>query len=676
MACDAIPTAPIVTATDNCSINLTVNYNETIGTGCPYTITRTWDVTDDCGNTTTATQTINVIDTTDPVLVGVPADETVECDAIPAAPIVTATDNCSINLTVNYNETIGTGCPYTITRTWDVTDDCGNTTTATQTINVIDTTDPVLVGVPADETVACDAIPAAAIVTATDNCSINLTVNYNETIGTGCPYTITRTWDVTDDCGNTTTATQTINVIDTTDPILVGVPADETVACDAIPTAPIVTATDNCAINLTVNYNETIGTGCPYTITRTWDVTDDCGNTATATQTINVIDTTDPVLVGVPADETVECDAIPAAPIVTATDNCSINLTVNYNETIGTGCPYTITRTWDVTDDCGNTTTATQTINVIDTTDPVLVGVPADETVACDAIPAAPIVTATDNCATNLTVNYNETIGTGCPYTITRTWDVTDDCGNTTTATQTINVIDTTDPILVGVPADETVACDAIPAAPIVTATDNCSINLTVNYNETIGTGCPYTITRTWDVTDDCGNTATATQTINVIDTTDPVLVGVPADATVDCDAIPTAPIVTATDNCSINLTVNYNETIGTGCPYTITRTWDVMDDCGNTATATQTINVIDTTDPVLVGVPADETVDCDAIPTAPIVTATDNCSTNLTVNYNETIGTGCPYTITRTWDVTDDCGNTTTATQTINVIDTTDPFW
>ncbi len=228
---------------------------------------------------TTATQTINVIDTTDPILVGVPVDETVACDAIPAAPIVTATDNCATNLTVNYNETIGTGCPYTITRTWDVTDDCGNTTTATQTINVIDTTDPVLVGVPADETVACDAIPAAAIVTATDNCTINLTVNYNETIGTGCPYTITRTWDVTDDCGNTTTAIQTINVIDTTDPVLVGVPADETVACDAIPAAAIVTATDNCTINLTVNYNETIGTGCPYTITRTWEVTDDCGNT-------------------------------------------------------------------------------------------------------------------------------------------------------------------------------------------------------------------------------------------------------------------------------------------------------------------------------------------------------------------------------------------------------------
>ena len=86
-------------------------------------------------------------------------------------------------------------------------------------------------------------------------------------------------------------------------------------------------------------------------------------------------------------------------------------MTVNYNEVIGVSCPYVITRTWDVTDDCGNTTTQTQTIDVIDTTNPVLVGVPADATVECDAVPVAAVVTATDNCATGMTVNYNEVIG-------------------------------------------------------------------------------------------------------------------------------------------------------------------------------------------------------------------------------------------------------------------------
>ena len=48
-------------------------------------------------------------------------------------------------------------------------------------------------------------------------------------------------------------------------------------------------------------------------LTRVWTATDNCGNVATATQVITVQDTTDPVLVGVPADATVECDAVPAA---------------------------------------------------------------------------------------------------------------------------------------------------------------------------------------------------------------------------------------------------------------------------------------------------------------------------------------------------------------------------
>ena len=85
---------------------------------------------------------------------------------------------------------------------------------------------------------------------------------------------------------------------------------------------------------------------------------------------MNVIDTTDPVLVGVPADATLECDAIPTAPtVVTATDNCTNSLTVSYTETIGTGCPYVITRSWDVTDRSGERTTGKQRINLIDTTD-------------------------------------------------------------------------------------------------------------------------------------------------------------------------------------------------------------------------------------------------------------------------------------------------------------------
>ena len=66
---------------------------------------------------------------------------------------------------------------------------------------------------------------------------------------------------------------------------------------------------------------------------------------ATATQVITVQDTTDPILAGVPGDVTVECDAVPAAADVTATDNCDLDVAIGYTETRTDGsCPdnYTL----------------------------------------------------------------------------------------------------------------------------------------------------------------------------------------------------------------------------------------------------------------------------------------------------------------------------------------------
>ena len=161
-----------------------------------------------------------------------------------------------------------------------------------------------------------------------------------------------------------------------------GVPSDVTVQCDAVPAAAVigteVTATDNCDSDVDITYSEVRTDGaCPdtYTLTRTWTATDNCGNATTQGQTITVEDTTAPALSGVPADVTVQCDAVPAAAVigteVTATDNCDSDVTITYSETRTDGsCPdtYTLTRTWTATDNCGNATTQSQTITVEDTT--------------------------------------------------------------------------------------------------------------------------------------------------------------------------------------------------------------------------------------------------------------------------------------------------------------------
>ena len=92
-------------ATDNCGEVVIEVVEETIPwylCAGDYTITRTFTATDDCGNATTATQTITIIDTTAPVFTSVPADYTAECSDEHPMDDASATDNCGeVVITVN-----------------------------------------------------------------------------------------------------------------------------------------------------------------------------------------------------------------------------------------------------------------------------------------------------------------------------------------------------------------------------------------------------------------------------------------------------------------------------------------------------------------------------------------------------------------------------------------------
>ena len=699
--CDAIPNAAQPIATDNCDIDVELNYSENqSGANCAdgYTLTRIWTAVDDCGNEKTETQIITVEDTTAPEISGVPSDITVECDAIPNAVQPTATDNCDIEVELNFSENqSGSNCAdgYTLTRTWTAVDDCGNEKTETQVITVEDSTDPEISGVPSDITVECNAIPNAAQPTATDNCDVDVELDFSENqSGSNCAdgYILTRTWTAVDNCGNEKTETQIITVEDTTAPEISGVPSDLTVECDAIPNAAQPTATDNCDIEVELNYSENqSGTNCAdgYTLTRIWTAVDDCGNEKTETQIITVEDTTAPEISGVPSDLTVECDAIPNAAQPTATDNCDIEVELNFSENqSGSNCAdgYTLTRTWTAVDDCGNEKTETQVITVEDTTEPEISGIPSDITVECGAIPNAAQPTATDNCDSNVVLTFDEVQNGGnCAdnYTLTRIWTAVDNCGNETVETQIISVQDTQEPNLSGVPSDISVSCNQVPTAAQPTATDNCDPNVEILFSEIRTDGdCidSYVLIRTWTAVDDCGNEASQSQIITVEDTEGPVISGVPNDEIVECDAIPVPAQPTATDDCDADVEITFEEiTINGNCTssYTLTRTWTAIDNCGNETSVSQIITIEDTTDPVLSGVPSDVVVECGAVPAPAQPTATDNCDVNVEITFSE-IETDFDcldsYTIIRTWTATDDCGNSVEAIQLLTVKDTQAP--
>src|SRR2546428_4582091 len=135
-----------------------------------------------------------------PVLHDVPADTTVQCDAVPAAASPTATDNCDASPTISYAEVRTDGnCPqnYSLKRTWTAKDCAGNESSQSQIITVQDTSPPALHDVPADTTVQYDAAPAAANPTATDDCDARPSIAYAEGRTDGnCPqtYSLNRTW--------------------------------------------------------------------------------------------------------------------------------------------------------------------------------------------------------------------------------------------------------------------------------------------------------------------------------------------------------------------------------------------------------------------------------------------------------------------------------------------------
>jgi gliding motility-associated-like protein len=250
--------------------------------------------------------------------------------------------------------------------------------------------------------------------------------------------------------------------------------------------------------------------------------------------------------------------------------------------------------TWTFSDGNGNSTTATQNIIVKETTAPVTPTL-ADATGECSATAVAP--TTTDACAGTITGTTTDALTRSTQGTSIITWTFSDGNGNSTTATQNIIVKDTTKPIIASLPTATTINCPSIPIFTTATATDNCNFILQFE-DKTTNRQCAgsYSVTRTWTATDDSGNFSTASQTINVQDTTGPTTI-TPFSSTLDvsCDAIPARPELVFVDNCStvvLSPPIPDNYINRTQDSYSIVRKWSVSDACGNISTFTQIVNV------------------------------------------------------------------------------------
>jgi cysteine-rich repeat protein len=337
--CDADVPAPAMNAAqftaqggsagDDCGPPPSVAWlGDTSNGTCPKTITRTYQATDSAGNTTTCTQTITLQDITPPVVTEVPPTENEQCASSVPPPFASyaqfaaaggaVNENCdpnSLTLTMTQQLTSGAGCPADpklIVRFYNICDACNNCDLFKHVIVVIDNTPPTI-NCPASSNFQCAAdVPPAATNLAqftaqggsvSDNCggAVNVVLQSQMSNGgAGCPASpliITRVYRATDSCGNSSTCTQTLTVVDSTAPVVTP-PPNITTNADAGGCTALVSfagsATDNCDPSPTIVYKigPTVITS-PHvfnqgTTTVTVEATDSCGNTGSASFTVTV----------------------------------------------------------------------------------------------------------------------------------------------------------------------------------------------------------------------------------------------------------------------------------------------------------------------------------------------------------------------------------------------------
>jgi len=243
-----------------------------------------------------------ISDTTAPVITVTGSNPaTAEAKATYTDPGASATDNVDGDLTASIVLTgsVNTNLIGTYTLTYTATDSSGNTGTATRTVNVVDTTAPVITITGSNPiNVGRGTTYTDAGATATDSYDGNLTASIVLTgvVDTTALGTYTLTYTATDSSGNTGTATRTVNVVDASGPVIVVVSPvnnqeyDEDDFTFRITTDEPVTAWFNVDTGADVTMNNPSGNVYTYDIkvsegthTVVFHARDASGNEATAT---------------------------------------------------------------------------------------------------------------------------------------------------------------------------------------------------------------------------------------------------------------------------------------------------------------------------------------------------------------------------------------------------------
>lgn len=615
-------------------------------------------------------------------------DKTVLCNqdaSVAGVGLPTMSDNCTPSGSLNYqfiDQETNLGCSGThagypvirrIDRAWAVTDQHGNSSTCVQKIwlrrstaaNVVFPPNrdgfalPALVCGQDPEDLALTGQPLVGGQPIDNGGFCELGVSYSDQIINYCPpaaYTVVRTWVLVEFCTSTVMQRiQLIKVEDKTAPVVTA-PANLSVGtsgsnCSAVVTLPATTAIDNCSA-VTIAPTWAYGTGygpfagvVPGNHVVTYVATDACGNSATTTALVTVVDNSPPTAfcksslqVALTSSGTAGVQA--AALDAGSFDNCSaVSLAasrddLNYSASVTVNCtdigaPVMITlRT---TDAVGLENFCTMELSVRDFLKPVLL-CPANVTLTCQQDYRALAVTgqaaASDNCSLQSLDSTNVVSLDGCHIgAVTRFWKATDAAGNTRLCTQNIVLAPINTMTVVFPPNVVVNGCSTAATAPATTGlpviTGQSCFPPSVTYTDQIFQVAPpacFRIVRTWEVIDFCIHTPNNgttgywqyAQVVDVRDTAAPVL-SIPADLTVSpnqpgCLAQVNLSDASATD-CSGTVTITHNSAFaasganasGLYPPGLHSITYNASDGCGNLTQRTLHLTVQDISPPAAV---------------------------------------------------------------------------
>ena len=260
------------------------------------------------------------------------------------------------------------------------------------------------------------------------------------------------------------------------------------------------------------------------------------------------------------------------------------------------------------------------------------------------------MATASDNCASGASVAYvdSETQDASCPgnWEVLRTFTATDACGNSTSVVQTITVLDTIAPEIT-CSEDRTVECNLIESvgqneivAPLAAITQN-NVSGTwpsVNPNRFTGTfvyvnaALVDALPGLFEAGDKIGLTRvngssiqrTITSVTGVanqpntrrVNFSGALVTGINPNYNLgvleggDIALIEHTPA--QSDNCQVmSLEESMETAMNCNPTYTVTRTYTTMDTGCNTTSCTQTIHVVDTTNPVITAQAQDASNEC-----------------------------------------------------------------